>query len=65
MKVNLLLKYFNTLLLIFARMIKFSRADELILNASLTLLTGHGLMVENDWAIRSGGYAIIPCVLAP
>jgi hypothetical protein len=37
MKVNLLLKCFNTLLLIFAGMIKFSRADELILNASLTL----------------------------
>jgi hypothetical protein len=37
MKVNLLLKCFNTLLLILAGMIKFSRADELILNASLTL----------------------------
>jgi hypothetical protein len=37
MKVNLLLKCFNTLLLILAGLIKFSRADELILNASLTL----------------------------
>jgi hypothetical protein len=37
MNVNLLLKCFNTLLLILAGMIKFSRADELILNASLTL----------------------------
>jgi hypothetical protein len=37
MKVNLLLKCFNTLLLILAGMIKFSRADELILNAYLTL----------------------------
>jgi hypothetical protein len=25
---------------------------------------GHGLMAENDWAIRSGSYAIIPCALA-
>jgi hypothetical protein len=37
MKVNLLLKCFNTLLLILAGLIKFSQADELILNASLTL----------------------------
>jgi hypothetical protein len=37
MKVNLLLICFNILLLILAGMIKFSRADELILNASLTL----------------------------
>jgi hypothetical protein len=37
MKVNLLLKCFNTLLLILAGMTKFSRADELILIASLTL----------------------------
>jgi hypothetical protein len=37
MKVNLLLKCFNTLLLILAGMIKFPQADELIPNASLTL----------------------------
>jgi hypothetical protein len=37
MKMKLLLKCFNTLLLILTGMIKFSRADELILNASLTL----------------------------
>jgi hypothetical protein len=37
MKVNLLLICFNILLLISAGMIKFSRADELILNVSLTL----------------------------
>jgi hypothetical protein len=37
MKVNLLLKCFNTLFLILAGMIKFSWADEIILNASLTL----------------------------
>jgi hypothetical protein len=37
MKVNLLLNCFNTLLLILAGMIKFFWADEIILNASLTL----------------------------
>jgi hypothetical protein len=37
MKVNLLLKCSNTLLLILAGMIKFSWADEIILNAFLTL----------------------------
>jgi hypothetical protein len=37
MKVNLLLKCFNILLLILAGMIKFSQEDELILNAFLTL----------------------------
>jgi hypothetical protein len=36
MKVNLLLKYFNTLLLILAGMIKFSWVDEIILKDSLT-----------------------------
>jgi hypothetical protein len=35
--VNLLLICFNILLLILAGMIKFSQADELILNASSTL----------------------------
>jgi hypothetical protein len=28
------------------------------------LLIGHGLMAENDRAIQSGGYAIIPYVPA-
>jgi hypothetical protein len=37
MKVNLLLMCFNILLLILAGMIKFSREDELILNACLAL----------------------------
>jgi hypothetical protein len=37
MKVNLLLICFHILLLILAGIIKFSRIDELILNASLTL----------------------------
>jgi hypothetical protein len=37
----------------------------LILLLQTNLLIGHGLMAENDRAIRSGGYAIIPCVLAP
>jgi hypothetical protein len=36
----------------------------LILLLQTNLLIGHGLMAENDRAIRSGGYAIIPCVLA-
>jgi hypothetical protein len=35
--VNLMLKCFNTLLMILAGMIKFSQADELILNTFLTL----------------------------
>jgi hypothetical protein len=37
----------------------------LILLLQTNLLIGHGLMAENDRAIRSGGYAIIPSVLAP
>jgi hypothetical protein len=37
----------------------------LILLLQTDLLVGHGFMAENDWAIRSGNYAIIPCVLAP
>jgi hypothetical protein len=36
----------------------------LILLLQTNLLIGHRLMVENDRAIRSGGYAIIPCALA-
>jgi hypothetical protein len=36
-----------------------------ILLLQTNLLIGHGLMAENDRAIRSGGYAIISCVLAP
>jgi hypothetical protein len=37
----------------------------LILLLQTDLLIGHGSMAENDRAIRSGGYAIISCVLAP
>jgi hypothetical protein len=37
----------------------------LILLLQINLLIGHRLMAENDRAIRSGSYAIIPCVLAP
>jgi hypothetical protein len=36
----------------------------LILLLQTNLLIGHELMAENDRAIRSGGYAIIPCALA-
>jgi hypothetical protein len=36
----------------------------LILLLQTNLLIGHGLMAENDRAIRSGGYAIISCALA-
>jgi hypothetical protein len=36
----------------------------LILLPQTDLLIGHGLMAENDRAMRSGGYAIIPYVLA-
>jgi hypothetical protein len=36
----------------------------LILLLQTDLLIGHGLMAENDRAIRSGGYAIIPYVPA-
>jgi hypothetical protein len=36
----------------------------LILLLQTDLLIGHGLMAENDRAIRSGSYAIIPCALA-
>jgi hypothetical protein len=36
----------------------------LILLLQTNLLIGHGLMAENDRAIRSGGYAIISCTLA-
>jgi hypothetical protein len=35
----------------------------LILLLQTDLLIGHGLMAENDRAMRSGGYAIIPYVL--
>jgi hypothetical protein len=35
----------------------------LILLLQTNLLIGHELMAENDRAIRSGGYAIIPCAL--
>jgi hypothetical protein len=37
----------------------------LILLLQTDLLIEHGLIAENDQAIRSGSYAIIPCVLAP
>jgi hypothetical protein len=37
----------------------------LILLLQTDLLIGRGLMAENDRAIRSGSYAIIPCILAP
>jgi hypothetical protein len=36
----------------------------LILLLQTNLLIGHELMAENDQAIRSGDYAIIPCALA-
>jgi hypothetical protein len=36
----------------------------LILLLQTDLLIGHGLMSKNDRAIRLGGYAIIPYVLA-
>jgi hypothetical protein len=36
----------------------------LILLLQTNLLIGHGLMAENDRAMRSGAYAIIPYVLA-
>jgi hypothetical protein len=36
----------------------------LILLLQTNLLIGHGLMAENDRAIRSGDYAIISCALA-
>jgi hypothetical protein len=45
--VNLLLICFHILLLILAGMIKFSRTDELILNASLTLKLTR-LMINTD-----------------
>jgi hypothetical protein len=37
----------------------------LILLLQTDLLIGHGLMAENDRAIRLGSYAIIHCVLTP
>jgi hypothetical protein len=36
----------------------------LIILFQTDLLIGHGLMAENDRAMRSSGYAIIPYVLA-
>jgi hypothetical protein len=36
----------------------------LILLLQTDLLIGHGLMAENDRAMRLGGYAISPYVLA-